>query len=220
MTTQSYSTGNSKTFIAFDDTWTVADLGSGHNPHPRADILVDRFLLDNTERSGAPVILPSSKTFVVGDGVAMPFKDKAFDFVVCSHVIEHIEDVDNFCSELNRVSKGGYLECPSKFAEVLRHAPNHRWFVSNKNGRLIISPTPVGYPMGWFGKFFFSLYFYDTRQVIGRDVFSFAHGLPQPFHFIVSKIRKILAKLWIFFKPITYTRFVWHDNFTWEVNKT
>src|SRR5689334_11059002 len=105
MTTKSFITGNSKTSIAFDDGWRVVDLGSGHNPHPRADILVDRFLLDNTERSGAPVILPSSKIFIVGDGCAMPFKDKAFDFLICSHVIEHIEDVELFCSELNRVSR-------------------------------------------------------------------------------------------------------------------
>lgn len=219
MPERSFPTGNSQTNIAYDDTWRVADIGSGHSPHPRADILVDRFLLDDTERSGAPVVLIPGKSFIVGDACIMPFKDKAFDFVVCSHVIEHIEEIDDFCRELNRITTAGYLECPSKLSEILRHAPNHRWFVSNKRGELIISPTPNGYPMGWFGKLFFSLYFYGTRQVTDRDVFSFAHGVSNPFHVILSLLRKVLVKLWIIFKPLTYTRFYWKGEFRWQVVK-
>ena len=214
-----FATGNSGTKISFDDKWHVVDIGSGHSPHPRADILVDKYLFDNTERSGAPVVLPSNKFFVVGDGGAMPFSDKVFDFVVCSHVLEHIEEVDNFCSELNRIASAGYLECPSKFSEILRHAPNHRWFVSSKRNTLVVSPAPSGYPLGWFGKLFFSLYFYNTRQVTGRDVYPFAHGVTGPFHFIFSFLRKALVKLWIVFKPLTYTRFYWKDEFTWEILK-
>ena len=31
----------------------VLDVGSGHNPNPRSDILCDRYIEDNTERGGA-----------------------------------------------------------------------------------------------------------------------------------------------------------------------
>ena len=55
------------------------DVGSGHNPHPRADVLVDRFLLDNTERSGQKVVLHPNKHFVIADACAMPFKDKIIE---------------------------------------------------------------------------------------------------------------------------------------------
>lgn len=217
MSTRKIQTGNSNSQVVFDDSWRVIDIGSGHNPHARADVLVDKFLLDDTERSGAPVMLPAGKSFIVADACAMPFKDKAFDFVVCSHVIEHIENVGEFCMELNRISHGGYMECPSKFAETLRHPPNHRWFVSCKNDSLIIEPTPDGYPLGWFGKLFFSLYFYGTRQVTGRDVFSFAHGTTQPFHTIFNILRKILVVLWLILKPITYTRLSWTNGFAWKI---
>jgi SAM-dependent methyltransferase len=220
MSSRSFSTGNSKTKVVFDDRWRVADLGSGHNPHARADILVDKYLLDNAERSGAPVVLLSGKSFVIGDGCAMPFKDKAFDFVICSHVIEHIAKVDDFCSELNRVAAGGYLECPSKLAELLRHAPNHRWYVSNRRGRLVISPTPNSYPLGWFGRLFFSLYFYNTRQVIGRDVLPFAKGVSGPLHYFFAVIRESLTRMWIIFKALTYTRLLWQGSFAWQVMET
>ncbi|GAB4547352.1 MAG: hypothetical protein Fur002_23290 [Anaerolineales bacterium] len=213
-----FPTGNSGTKIAFDDAWRVLDIGSGHNPHPRADVLADKFLLDDTERSGAAVVLPVGKSFVIADACAMPFKENAFDFLVCSHVIEHIEDIDAFCGELNRVARGGYVECPSKLSEVLRHPPNHRWFVINQNGKLIIEPTPNGYPLGWFGKLFFSLYFYGTRQVTGRDVFAFAHGVPQPFHFFLKLTRAALTNLWLAFKPFTYMRLLWQGEFSWTIH--
>ncbi|MCC7117876.1 MAG: methyltransferase domain-containing protein [Anaerolineales bacterium] len=172
--------------------------------------------MDDTERSGAAVVLPPSKLFVAGDGCFMPFEYKSIDFIICSHVIEHIDNVNEFCAELNRVSNGGYLECPSKMAEILRHAPNHRWYVSQKKGKLVISPTPDGYPLGWFGKLFFSLYFYNTRQVKGRDVFNFAHGISGPFHYVFSAVREVLVRLWTLFKPLTYTRFYWQGRFDWE----
>jgi hypothetical protein len=73
---------------------------------------------------------------------------------------------------LNRVAHGGYVETPSKTAEVLRHAPKHRWFVSNRRGTLVFSPTPSGYPLGWFGKLFFSVYFYILTKCRGEMSFS------------------------------------------------
>lgn len=217
--TQQFRTGNSGTRIAFDVDWLVLDLGSGHNPHPRADVLADKFLLDDTERSGQAVMLLPDKTFLVADACALPFKARAFDFVISSHVAEHIEDVDRFCAELNRVSPGGYLETPSKLAEMLRHAPNHRWYVSIRDGQLIFAPTPDGYPLGLPGKLFFSLYFYGNIQAQGRDVFEFAHGLPRPWHYLFRAFRLGLVWMWLLFKPITYTRFRWQNGFGWRLEE-
>ena len=31
----------------------VLDVGSGHNPNPRSDILCDRYIEDDTERGGS-----------------------------------------------------------------------------------------------------------------------------------------------------------------------
>lgn len=216
---RTFKTGNSHTNIRFDGEWQVLDLGSGHNPHPRADVLVDKFYLENAERSGQPVDIPEHIPFVIADAVALPFKDYSFDFVICSHVAEHIEDIDAFCNELNRVATRGYLETPSKFAETLRHPPNHRWFVSEKGSSLRFTPAPGTYPLGSFGKLFFSLYFYGNIQAQGRDVHRFADGVRTPGHYVFLCIRVMLVWLWLFLKPLTYTRFKWEKPFKWYVEK-
>lgn len=219
MTIKHYPTANSRTKIAYDTTWRVLDIGSGHNPHPRANVLLDRYYLDDLERSGQAIVLPAGKPFVVADACAMPFQDQSFDFVICSHVAEHIEDVPGFCAELNRVARRGYLETPSPLAETLRHAPNHRWYVAGRQGILTFRPTPPGYPLGWFGKLFFSLYFYGTIQVRGRDVYAFAYGRRPPSHYFFLAIRRGMVRLWRLLKPLTYTRFRWEHSFAWRARE-
>lgn len=215
-----FRTGNSRTQLAYDTNWYVLDIGSGHNPHPRASVLVDKFLLDDYERAGAAIKLPTNTPFVIADACTLPFKDGAFDFIICSHVAEHVENVGAFCSELNRVARGGYLETPGKFAEVLRHHPHHRWYVSLRRGVLTFEPAPNGHPLGWFGKLFYSLYLYRSPQAKERDVFTFAYGCPKPWHYIFVLVRESIFRLWRIFKPITYTRLVWENSFSWQVKLT
>jgi hypothetical protein len=214
-----YPTGNSKTKIAFNTRWLVMDVGSGHNPHPRADVLVDRFLLDNTERSGQKLVLPHNKYFVVADACAMPFKDKIIDFAICSHIAEHIDDIEDFFLELNRIAKKGFLETPSKIAEILRHAPNHRWFISKQRNKIVFSPAAEKYPLGQFGKLFFSLYFYKNIQARERNVFSFAQGCGKPLHYFFAITRWCLFHLWLLLKPFTYTRLLWEAGFSWQIKR-
>ena len=212
-----YRTGNSKTKIAFNTKWLVMDLGSGHNPHPRANVLVDKFFLDDTERSGQELVLPQNKAFVVADACAMPFKDKIIDFAICSHIAEHIEDLEKFFLELIRIAKKGYLETPSKIAEILRHAPNHRWLIYKKGNKIVCSPASEKYPLGQFGKLFFSLYFYNNIQARGRDVFAFAQGCAKPLHYFFAVTRWCLLPLWLLLKPFTYTRILWVKGFSWQI---
>ncbi len=221
MSIEWYPTANSYTLVAYDTEWLVLDVGSGHHPHPRADVLVDRFLLDNevAGRSGRKVVIPKGKNFVIADARAMPFRDSAFDFVIASHVAEHIVEIDKFCTELTRVGKGGYLETPSKFAEILRHPPYHVWYVSKRNGGLVFESAPRTYPLGWLGKLFFSVYFYQSPQLQGKDVFRFAFGAPQPLHYMLYGLRIILVRLWTRFKSITYMRLLWSGTFSWQVKR-
>jgi ubiquinone/menaquinone biosynthesis C-methylase UbiE len=41
-----------------------------------------------------------------------PFPDKHFDFLICSHVLEHLKDPVRTCSEFSRIAKAGYIEVP------------------------------------------------------------------------------------------------------------
>ena len=136
-------------------TGRVLEIGSGDNPHPRADILCDRFIGDNTERGGSIVI---DRPLVVADAHHLPFRDGAFVYTICSHILEHMDDPKQFGRELMRVSKGGYIQSPSEIAERLFHWSFHRWYVNLIGNTLVLSPKEPGEP---FGELFDYLYEYN-----------------------------------------------------------
>lgn len=95
----------------------VLDVGSGGTPYPRSDVLLDR-LTGAEHRCGASMMVDRPTVF--GDAQKMPFKDKSFDFIVASHLLEHMSDPDKFLQELQRVGKAGYIETPNAIFERLR----------------------------------------------------------------------------------------------------
>jgi len=71
-------------------TGLVLEIGSGDNPNPLSNVLVDRFLgADNRERGGDLVV---DRPFVVADAHHLPFRDGAFAYAICSHILEHMDD--------------------------------------------------------------------------------------------------------------------------------
>jgi uncharacterized protein YbaR (Trm112 family) len=135
---------------------TVLDVGSGNAPNWRANFLCDKFAADATERLGSELAPLAGRPFVVGDALRLPFRDQAFDFVVCSHVLEHVDDPLRMLGELSRVARRGYLETPSRVWEKLHSWPYHRWLVSQEAGRLVLEPksAPVLEPelSGWIAQ--------------------------------------------------------------------
>ena len=114
----------------------VLEIGSGHEPYPRSDVLLDKYL-DNRERASR--LVTGRRPFFLSDANRMPFKDKSFDFVICSHVLEHATDVKAFLDEVQRVGKAGYIETPSEIWEMMFSSRDyHRWIVLNHDGCLRI----------------------------------------------------------------------------------
>ena len=72
-----------------------------------------------------------NKKFVLVENKTLPFSDNQFDFVYASHVIEHVEDVSFFISEIKRISRQGYIELPSILEDNLILSTNssddHKW---------------------------------------------------------------------------------------------
>jgi len=72
-----------------------------------------------------------NKQFVLVENKTLPFSDNQFDFVYASHVIEHVEDVSFFISEIKRISRQGYIELPSILEDNLILSTNssddHKW---------------------------------------------------------------------------------------------
>ncbi|MBM3653973.1 MAG: methyltransferase domain-containing protein [Alphaproteobacteria bacterium] len=115
----------------------VLEIGSGDQPFPRSDVLCDRFVFDNTERVGDLVV---DRPLVVGDIYDLPFRGGAFDFVICHHVLEHLDAPEAAAAELSRVAKAGSIRVPSRLSEKLTGSVYHRWFISRDDGGLLFEP--------------------------------------------------------------------------------
>lgn len=151
---------NWKARLRLIESWQIAptdvvlEIGSGHNPSPRADVLCERFLSDGAERHDQ---LPRiDRPFVVGDIFELPFADKSFDFVICAHVLEHLDDPAKAAAELSRVARRGYVETPSSVNEKLISYDFHRWYITESDGVMHFRPKlrPVHDPelAAWMGR--------------------------------------------------------------------
>jgi SAM-dependent methyltransferase len=123
----------------------VLEVGGGHNPHPRSNIVMDKFVDDNTHRSGDIKVLKHQK-FLSGDGENLPFKDKEFDYVICCHVLEHVGNPARFLSEQFRVAKRGYIEFPSLLGEWLCPKESHTWIMHEfKDTLYLVDKKKIGF---------------------------------------------------------------------------
>ena len=100
--------------------WKILDVGCGYTAHENATVICDVQDLSN---------FYNEKKFIKLDGNVLPFKDNEFDFVIASHVIEHVKDVKTFINELSRISSKGYIELPTILEDnlVFENKKDHIW---------------------------------------------------------------------------------------------
>jgi glycosyltransferase involved in cell wall biosynthesis len=200
-----WEAGNTRETLSIPYNWKVLDVGSGDHPNERADVLLEREIEETEHRSGAKAVIPSGKKLVLGDATEMPFSDKEFDFVIASHIAEHIDEPEKFCSELQRVAKGGYIETPGAFSEFIFNEAFHKWVVSNKNGVLVFTEKTKHKV---FSEWFYRLYYLNENRSGHKPMFSKARVLI----IFVNLIRKVWKYL-----PKTYTCFHWQTSFKYTV---
>ena len=121
-------------FLSNNSDYNILDIGCGYNANKYAKVICDVQDLSNHYRD---------KRFVKLNEKKLPFKDKEFDFVVASHVMEHVEDVEFFIKELERVSKKGYIELPTMLEDnlVFENKKDHLWHMDfdDVENKLLIS---------------------------------------------------------------------------------
>lgn len=115
----------------------VLEVGGGHNPHPRSNVIVDKYGDDNTHRSGDIKTLRNQK-FMIADGENMPFKDNEFDYIISNQVLEHVENPTAFLNEFARVAKRGFIETPSLIGEYLFPKESHKWVILEIENKLVL----------------------------------------------------------------------------------
>jgi SAM-dependent methyltransferase len=90
---------------------TVADLGAGTNPDPRADVTVDK----HTEAD-----IQADLT------EAWPFDTSELHGVILTHVLEHLPDTTHIFQEAGRVLEtGGWLEITVPIGADIQADPTH-----------------------------------------------------------------------------------------------
>jgi SAM-dependent methyltransferase len=188
----------------------VVDLGCGLNPHPAARTVVEPFLepVSRFEGSVTPQAFTARGIRFVQQRMDsdLPFRDKEFDFAICSHAIEHVEDPGKACSEMIRIAKAGLITAPFLFSDLLFGRPYHRWLVVDRGG---------------------VLYFFRKRPEEDRpfgpepNPFDVAlntkrwHVASSPF----AQISRRLRHLYYTHHKVIEVRFVWEDRFRFVVAK-
>ncbi len=113
--------------------WKILDIGCGYSANENANVIADAKDLS---------LFYKEKQFVQIKDKKLPFKDKEFNFVIASHVLEHVEEIGFFISELERISIQGYIELPTILEDnlVFENKKDHVWsmkFDDTKNKLLI-----------------------------------------------------------------------------------
>ena len=172
--------------------WNVLDLGAGRDGFKVANVFAD--IMDYDE------IYPDYR-FVQTEASETPFEDKEFDFVVCTHVAEHVVDPIKFCKELARISKRGYLETPAPFFDNLVFGNSnplphgHVWWVTFDDDKMemifkpriaileeMIRPEDTTFLVTFFEDSMVTrLYWEDSIEVSVKDpVFYYVSGNSTP----------------------------------------
>lgn len=95
----------------------VLDVGSGGSSYHR--FFPNRLTLDKD---------PDRQPEIVADAGQLPFNDGEFKVILCTEVLEHVEDPFKVERELRRViARGGKLILTTRFVYPLHDTPNDYW---------------------------------------------------------------------------------------------
>ena len=178
----------------------VLDVGSGNIPFHLATHLVDITTEnDNFGRAGVAFKHVDGKPVYECNLEKLSFEDNEFDFVYCSHVLEHVADPEKACAELIRVGKRGFIESPTRGKDIwlnTANISNHRWAIEKDNNKLI-----------------FTEYSQEDIEGLQNDILMNMHIAPQ------TAREKAFSALIYLKANIINTMLLWKDSFEFEIHR-
>jgi ubiquinone/menaquinone biosynthesis C-methylase UbiE len=110
-------------FLSQKKNWKILDIGCGYTANKYSNHVADTQDFSHLYKDKKFTLIKDSK---------LPFADKEFNFVIASHVLEHVENIDFFIKELERVSYGGYIEVPTRLEDNLVDVNEkaHIWWIN------------------------------------------------------------------------------------------
>jgi len=130
-----------------DDSARVLEVGGYGSRQSRADTVMDLFGFDASRIKPADRV--TADQWIVHDVQRKPWpiKDKAFDFVICSHLLEDVMNPFPAIEELFRVARAGYIEVPERAFESSRRrfkgipgCDHHRWLIEYEGETVFFTP--------------------------------------------------------------------------------
>jgi len=132
----------------------ILDVGGGRNSFEKASHIIDiRTKPKDCTREYVQMDVCSGK---------WPYKDKEFDFVYCSNLLEDVKDPAFVCKEMIRVGKKGTIIVPSPYLECRKGVDSwykqemysgfyhHRWVCFIIEDKLIfLQKTPITHIFDW-----------------------------------------------------------------------
>ena len=183
----------------------VLEIGPGGLPHPRSDVFLELEYSDASMEEmqrGFAKKPEYTKPVYYYDGKVFPFSDKEFDYVICSHVLEHVDDLESFISELFRVSSKGYIEYPTMYYEYLYNFSVHTNLLKFHVGNLLYIKK------------------LDTHLEEFTPVQSlFSHSLNQEYFSLVNSLKDYMFEGFEWSSPFTVRRSTTLNDLTWETIK-
>ena len=110
-------------YLSQKKSWKILDIGCGYTANKYSTHVADTQDFSN---------LYKDKKFTHIKEKKLPFADKEFDFIIASHVLEHVEDIEYFIKELERVANSGYIEVPTRLEDNLVDVNEkaHIWWIN------------------------------------------------------------------------------------------
>ncbi|HYM09124.1 MAG TPA: methyltransferase domain-containing protein [Bryobacterales bacterium] len=194
----------------------VVEIGAGHRPFRRANLIVEKYPFDQVERIEECV---SQAPTIIADAIALPLPDKGCDVLFASHVLEHLPEPARLLEEARRVSRHTYLEFPSPARELMYAWSFHKWLIEVEAAHLIFYRNDL--PQ-LFGDFFYRHhdFLFDAWQSQRHDQFnssiyvepealSWEFAAQTALEHVLASSPRGAAKVNV--APVQYARYTWRQ---------